>query len=533
MSVLLAPPLKPRPAGAPPARTGLARLSVVPYLWLPAALALLCLQLLCGTSIAYALLIFLFLVLSVQTVRALGGLGTLMGACVGFLVFQHVVFSQICKLAFGQAADSDLTRPIETAGVYCVGMFGIYVAARTAPRLSYRNSGPLFRLELDPQRLFLLAIVTGVFAIVRQVAISVAGADSDTGGTSVGGVLGPLRTLIFLAPLSVAAATGHTILTSRGRRSIGAINGTVMGISLLFGIVGAGRQLMASSILIYLMTCIAFRYRFKARHYVVLLVGAYLAQFVLFPYALYARSYVRSGDFNKNVAVAGTLFVDILSNPVKYQQMQQEKDAKAESVAWRRCLYYGKPEPTLDRFSLIVVTDAIIDTTLVKGTTGTESIKPGIDMILPRFLNPDKPILSTGNYLGHRANGLVGKYDFVTQITTGFIPDAFSSYSWPGVAVISFLLAFAYFTIYRFLIADRLWQNVLALGLLFKLPWEFSGAPIASLILGVFQFPLTFAIVMWAIYYVVDHVIVLGRRRVRRPGPGRLTAENTSGGTAT
>src|SRR5437016_676863 len=65
-----------------------------PFYVVGGGLILLFLQLLSGTDPLYALLAFVFLLLTSLTIKAVGGLNTLMGLCVAFLAAQHVLISQ-------------------------------------------------------------------------------------------------------------------------------------------------------------------------------------------------------------------------------------------------------------------------------------------------------------------------------------------------------------------------------------------------------------------------------------------------------
>ena len=83
-----------------------------------AALLLLVLQLLSGTGPVYALLVFALLAVSYAAVSWAGGLETLFGIAIAYLLLQNVLISQIAKVYFWEAADSGLRQPVTTLGVY-------------------------------------------------------------------------------------------------------------------------------------------------------------------------------------------------------------------------------------------------------------------------------------------------------------------------------------------------------------------------------------------------------------------------------
>ncbi len=65
----------------------------------------------------------------------------------------------------------------------------------------------------------------------------------------------------------------------------------------------------------------------------------------------------------------------------------------------------------------------------------------------------------------------------------GFFADAFSSFEWLGICVIPCLIIFCIMTLYRLLINERIWSNVLLLSLVTRITWGFSEGAIADMIL--------------------------------------------------
>ena len=308
-----------RPVAVAPPKNASARRNKRPLYWLGAALLLLVLQLLDGTEPLFAGLVFLFAFFSYQAVRAAGGLTTLMGACIAFMAGQNVIVSQVAKVALGQAADSFLIRPVTTICVYDLAMAGIWLAAAISTRWARRRK-PWFTAETDLKRLMWLSYVTMALAIVQIVVLG-RRVDSETGEMQVGGVFGPFSQIFFLTPLAIASGTAYVILSSKGRRSFGLVNTLMILTLLVLGIVSAGREGMATGLVIYVATCLAFRFKFRPIHFAAAISGACLLQFILFPYALYARGFVRTPDMSKNAARAVSCLMDVISDPIKYQQI--------------------------------------------------------------------------------------------------------------------------------------------------------------------------------------------------------------------
>lgn len=495
-----------------------------PLYLITAILILLTFQFACGTSAAFAALSALFCLLTYYTIMAAGGVMSLIGATVFFLALQNVLISLAAKIVFWQPADSFLIQPVATMGVYDVGMFGMYVAAILFRRSSLSRRPPLFAPEIDPVRLKWIAYISTVIFLFQAVLTRAGSVDAETGAQNTGGLFGLLQAIPFLLALSLASGTAYTIVSSNGRRSVGLINLIPSIFIVVFGIIGANREALPDAVGIYFLTCYSFRFRFRPIHIGVLLGGACVAQFIFFPYALYARGYVRTPDVQKNIQVAANMLMDVISNPVKYQQLTYGSKKK---TSWR-FYYYGKAYSTLDRFSQIAVADPIVDAALRQPNSEMDTITPGFLSIPPRFLLPDKPLISPDAVIAHRVPGMLNKKDMGTGISMGFLCDAFGSFSWPGAFCIPFLLTFALFIAYRFVMSVSLWQNIYALSFILTLPHTFSEGVISNQIVLALQTPLVFVVVTFFILFLVSFAmraqgrIQEARQRAARIGRARL-----------
>jgi len=448
--------------------------------WFPCALLFFVLQLLSGTGPVYALLVFALLGVSYYTILWAGGLESLFGLAILYMLLQHVLVAQVAKVFFWESADIYLRRPVETMGVYVVGTASLGLGVLLANRLR-RRKGPLIVAETEPSRLLWISILCTIFYTVLMFAVRTVGTDARSGDPLQGGVLGPLKQISLFGPLAIASGTAYMIKSSGGRRSMGLINAIPIVIQIGFSVLNAQREATVTPVILYVAACIAFRYRFRPKHYTLLLVGAYVANYIIFPYALIARGFVRTGSFEQNVSRSASMLGEIIQNPFKYRDQVDHLTTK-RSGSWRFA-YYSHSSATLDRYTIISYCDGIVDATINRGETEWETITPGFEVALPRFLYPDKPFVNTGNILSHREPGLgPAKKDYTTGITTGFFADAFSSFGWLGISVIPGLIMLCLVTLYRLLINDRIWSNVLMLSLVTELPTEFSEGTIANLI---------------------------------------------------
>ena len=147
--------------------------------------------------------------------------------------------------------------------------------------------------------------------------------------------------------------------------------------------------------------------------------------------------------------------------------------------------------PGLSRYSLIVTADAVIGAAQTQGTLGMKTIEPGFLDARPPLHPARQAVRERWQLLWHTGfRGWSTKTMSTTGITLGFIPDAFSSFGWAGVAVIPFLVGFGYFTFYRFIITDKLWHNVWALALALISVGLSPESTLEGQIVGVLERPL-------------------------------------------
>ncbi len=496
------------PAAMQPTSRRIARPAWQPLFWFSAMLLLLVLQLLSGTQVIFSLLVLLFCFQTYWAIRACGGIFSLTGFTIFYMAMQNLIISQVAKVIYWRPADINLQRPLETLLVLNLAMLGICLAALAMRRLKILKRPPLFDAQLNLERLFWLSLVCTFFAAFQEIYSGTQSVNADTGAANTGGLHGLLHAITYLSPLAVAAGTSYLILSSGGRKSFGLLNGIAMAIPCLFGIIGAGRQNMTTTLVVYYVTCFLFRFKFRPVHFAVLLAGAYVCQFILFPYALYARSFTRTAKIGENLNRAAKLLGDVIADPVKYQQLAAVRKG---AQVYKKFLYYGKANPTLDRYSLIIVTDGIVDATLRSGTIGMTTIQPGFEMSVPRIFAPEK-ISGYRNTLAHREPGMVGKDDYKTGISTGFASDAFSSYGWAGAFGIPFLITLALFSAFRLIMRDRLWSNIYAISLIFYLPWRFSETNLAQLIVITLQGATVMVCILFLLNTIANSLSNLSRR---------------------
>lgn len=483
-------------------------------------------QILTGTGVAFAAMVLLFHLLTGLTIRVLGGVWNLFGLSVGVLALQHVTVSQIAKVIFVQPADLPLQHPLPTMLMYSLGMSGILTGALLYRFLNVDKAAPLLKSEEDPRRLMVLSLLFTGLSVVRFFLLQRFGVyEGAGGGVYIGGWVGPLRQFTFITVLAVAYGTASVIISSKGRRCVGPVNFVAIVVPVLAGILGAVRADTAGVFVTFVLTCLAFQFRFRFVHYAVAALAAYFFQFIMFPYALYARNEgeVRIGGFEERISKAASTLGDVIANPGKYKDIEKAKE-ELERYEFQRMRYYGRRLPTLDRYSMINVNDEVIEATQLRGTTGWQTTVAGFEMLIPRFLNQKKEAFGTSNWIARRGKGLVGADDTYTQITLGFFCDSYMSFKWAGVYFFAVAISFAYLAVYHLVLGGQLHRNVYSVSLAFIITWIFSEGTIQAQILNIVQYPLFLVMVTLPMVFITSSLTKRTRQATNIYEASRRTA---------
>lgn len=443
-----------------------------------AAIVLFIGQLISGTSFVFSALIFMYILYLLLSVNNLGGMTTLSGFCIVMMGIKIVVISQIAKLLFWQPADRFLEVPEITAGVLFAGTLSIFAATWVARRIRFRNE--LMQPVIEAKALKKIWVASYIFSLITYVSVQVYGTDETTNLVSVDGIVGFLRQFTFIYPLPVISATAYTILSSDRRHSLGWMAVLSILTETGEGILATSKIAISEPIVMYLLTCIAFRFPFKWRHLSGAAIAFILLVFFFYPLSQVGRGYARTADFSYNVSA----LMEVTSRGV--DEWQKELDNTTE--AYTQFQYYGKDMAVLDRFSLIEQVDELVAATLATGPTGWLTIEHGFKLMIPHFLYPDKPLYNSANFLGHRI-GILSEGNDTTQISFGLTAEAFSAFEWVGVIIIPFILNLLFFIVYKKIVGP-IFYNIWAIWLIGIFQHAFVETTIATMLSYLIRFPL-------------------------------------------
>lgn len=443
-------------------------------------LLLFALQLMCGTSGEYALLILVFVIMTGMAINQLGGIREIGGFCMAVLALKMVIISQVVKVVMGQPGDSFLTAPTTTAAVLALGVTGMHAAGLVVSRIRFREV--LLQPVTDADKLGVATIITYATGVTTYIYVNLFGAGEAAGTPTVGGFLGVARSLQLTLALSMVLGLAYTLTASQNRRSLGPLSVAPMLTYFLFGAIGATKFGMLGPFLAYFLTCWSFGFRFRSRHLVALATVAVFAATVVFPFAQFGRAVMTSANLFENAA--RTLeYAEFLVQPNNYRYVVDTVNAYYESK--QQFLYYGRPMGLIDRFTMMATADKLVGATEQQGISGWDTIEHGFQMVLPRAVYAGKPIHNTANDLGRKA-GFLGEADQTTQVSFGFIAESFSAFSWTGAVLIPFILTTIFFVAYKKLVGG-LDGNVWAVFLFYDFQHAFVEATISSMILMITQ----------------------------------------------
>jgi hypothetical protein len=270
------------------------------------------------------------------------------------------------------------------------------------------------------------------------------------------------------------------------------------------------------------LTAVAFGFRFSIAHLAAAVAFAVFAVGVLFPFGQVARSYTRGYGFTETITATAEFAVKHFTSLQGFRQLHEQYDDAAEKAELTR--YYDQSFGLLERVSLIKMADLLVAATEREGLSEWETITHGFEMALPRFIYPNKPAINTGTYLGKKA-GVISEDDWGTQISFGFIADAYSSFGWTGAAVIPGAVTLAFLLLFNCLVGS-LERNVWCVYFFAEFQHFFAEQTISAMTLTILRRPIWLV----AIYLLIRLAgYLLHLRSMSQPRHGLSWPEPASG----
>jgi hypothetical protein len=363
---------------------------------------------------------------------------------------------------------------------------------------------------LDPELLRKIAILSFVVGSGSFFAAQFVGVNED-GAVRLGGLAGALRRISLCAPLAIIAGTAYTIVTSNGKRIISIYNAMPCCTEFAVGVLFSSKQALLEPFFYLVIAGIAYRFAWSRLHLVTGLLVAFLSLYVLFPFGQVARNYTRGANIHETYRKTIDFVGENFRKPRFLLEQYQEYIEGVENDEMGR--YFEKPNGFLERMAMIKGADSLISATLKQGTSGWENIRPGLVELLPRAILPRR-FVRVANELGHKA-GVIDEDNEITCVSFGFAADAFNSFGWPGVAIISFAIGLLLILVTRLLVGP-LRSDIWAVVFLGAYQHGIAEAHIGGVLQAVIYQTAWTVTAVWAIRLVAEVLVLLDRQRHQR-----------------
>jgi len=214
----------------------------------------------------------------------------------------------------------------------------------------------------------------------------------------------------------------------------------ILAAELAYGIASTNKQGMMEPLLCYLgVGFIRLGLRSKTL-WVLIGVGAFLYVTLLYPYSQYVRSHGgRDGSLAERLEVIQNVFMSLTTDS-GFREAVDSQITMGDT-------YLGKDSlQPISRLAMIGEADRLIAATdATQSYTGWATIVTGLELMVPSFLMPDKPLGGGGNFLGHIAGDLAPD-DMATQVSYGFMANLYNAFGLSGVFIgtIIFIASFFY-----------------------------------------------------------------------------------------
>ena len=408
-------------------------------------------QLLTGTNLQVAGLLTGAIVCGLYSIPVGGGLLSAAGLLNALLITHFLLIAVALKIALFEPSDLGLLAPVTTSTVMALGFLGVLIGTWLQRRTPILKWTPI--PSINGARMYfsltLVLIVLGYGGYLVSLR-------SDLGGEGVqtGGILGIARA--FNGFKSFAIVTALYFAWARGGRRFMTHPLTlfVLGLGAVVGVMTTNKQDAMEPFVFYIVVS-AFRYGFAdKRLWALAAAGVFYYSAIIYPYSQYVRyNGGRQGDLSARIAVMEDVFWQTLTDP----EFRKNNSVKVE-VSKRS--YLGRESlEAFSRLAMVGEADRLISATEEQHAfTGWETIVWGFRLIVPSFIDPDKPVWSTGNLLGHIA-GDAGPSDLTTQWAYGIMANLYNAFSYLGVFFGCILFFWFFYYSFRFWFRNPKWSR--------------------------------------------------------------------------
>ncbi|ADW67825.1 hypothetical protein [Granulicella tundricola] len=409
-------------------------------------------QVLEGTSLTFALLLFVYVLLAGLAFNLAGGIAYPSGAWIFFTATLTCLIGFTYKVLLGQPGESHLRAPLVTMSAYCIGMAGMAAAAYVCTAIRPRE-GLLANLVVG-ERMKQAAIGCFIFGTIGTFASLATNTADSVGAATSSGVTTAFAQLNHFVQMAIILGTTYQIAHSKGKSSTNWIVWCAGLLLFFFGVASYSKEGMFVSLLSWLVPCIAMRFDFSKKQLISGVCVLVFMFYYLVPFSQYGRR--SRGDAQGLLAsalIAGQYLTHLEETRKLYLEAPDVTDLGDQPHL------YDTSEGFFDRLQMIAWDDLLIDYTQTNQTIGFGAIGDSFLNVIPHFIWANKPVYGQANLYG-RQLGFLSEDDTTTGISFSPVGDGFYQGSWIGVGFVLPLLM-----LFMFLVADSLSGDVR------KAPW--------------------------------------------------------------
>jgi hypothetical protein len=405
--------------------------------------AMFCVQQIEHTSVAYSLLFFGFVMLSVFAFNVAGGFSKVIGSYVFWFALLSTVIGVTTKALLGQAADANLETPLLGMTCYTCSMAMLLVvvyAINIFDLRPYSIAAMLHAGNLNFTRVGLGCLVSA-FALQFLDTVAPAGP---------GSVLAALNQLNVFFPLAMLFGTIGAIKDSNGRHSVNFVSGFSLGAALTVGTLAFSKQGMLSPIVSWTVAAAYMRFRLRKIHIFFLIAFAVFALRIANPLSS-LRDDVPDGATQGDRAA-------ILFHAVTHWGEVEQQQAYVREFSLEHsngASYFNNADVgLLSRLTIIPVDDLMFTYTGKGHYVGYTTILRDYENWIPHFILPNKVGGYNGNYYAHEMGSFLAADDTTTGISFSPVAEAFHVGGWMGIFLLLPAIWFVLFASIDFVAGD-------------------------------------------------------------------------------
>jgi hypothetical protein len=400
-----------------------------------------CLQQYQHTALAFSMLYYAFLIVTVLAFNFAEGFTRLTGAYIFWYSTLIVIVGVTWKAVIGEPADSNLYTPTLDMSLYTGSMVMLLLVALLNKKMDFRSlgiGGGLSGTKLNYTAAGLGCILVGAGITFADTIF----------GQAPGGIISALIQVNVFPQLGLILATIGAIQDSGGRRSLNFINGIAIGYFTFGGLVAFSKQASLTPMVCWLLGAFYSRLKLRFVHIVAIVLMVVLSFGFISPLSA-SRDLAEGLDTDGRIELIGYFIThwDKFQEHVKDHEAMESENGVAG--------YYNKSQGSLiERLSMIPPDDSLFAYT-AKGHY--EGIAPVVDYfsnLAPHFISPNKHISYSGNYYAHEVGLGLSADDYSTGISFSPVGEAYHCEGWGGILWLLPLIWMILFTTVDFIVGD-------------------------------------------------------------------------------